>query len=73
MIGQIVYTQGLICFSDMVEVLLSSEKLVLSLIFPGTFQCILTLPVFIFQNILLTCMMQRGSAIKKVSTKRHQE
>lgn len=57
--GQIVYMQSAICFNDLVE-LLCNEKLVLGLIFPDTFQCILTLRVFIFQNILLTCMKQRG-------------
>lgn len=31
--GQIVYIQGAICFNDVVELLLCSEKLVLGLIF----------------------------------------
>lgn len=52
MMGQIVYIQGAICFNDLVELLLCSEKLVLGLIFPDTVQCILTLLVFIFQKIL---------------------
>lgn len=37
---------GQICFNDLVELLLCSEKLVLNLIFPDAFRCILTLPSF---------------------------
>lgn len=33
MMGQIVYIQGTVCFNDLVELLLCSEKLVLGLIF----------------------------------------
>lgn len=43
MMGRIVYIQGAICFNDLVKLLLCSEKLVLGLSFPDTFQCLLTL------------------------------